>query len=91
MVQGKEPAHFRQLFRGNLVVHAGGKASGFKNRNEGDSYDTDGIALFLIKGTDALNTSAKQVCELADIELLSLNLLTWLLFVVHRLRRRPVL
>ena len=61
VVQGKEPAHFRQLFRGNMVVHAGGKASGFKNRTEGDSYDTDGIALFLVKGSDALNTSAKQV------------------------------
>jgi hypothetical protein len=65
VVQGKEPAHFRQLFRGNMVVHAGGKASGFKNRTEGDSYDTDGIALFLIKGTDAMNTSAKQVEEKA--------------------------
>lgn len=65
VVQGKEPAHFRQLFRGNLVVHAGGKASGFKNRDEGDSYDTDGIALFIVKGSDALNTSAKQVAEVA--------------------------
>ncbi len=61
VVQGKEPAHFRQLFRGNMVVHSGGHASGFKNRTEGDSYDTDGVALFLVKGTSALNTYAKQV------------------------------
>jgi len=25
---------------GNMIVHAGGKASGFKNRAEDDSYDT---------------------------------------------------
>ncbi len=61
MTQGKEPAHFRQLFRGNLVIQFGGKASGFKNRKEGDSYDTDGISLFVIKGSDALNTAAVQV------------------------------
>ena len=44
-----------------MKVHSGGKASGFKNRNDTDSYDTDGIALFIIKGSSALNTSAKQV------------------------------
>lgn len=66
VVQGKEPAHFRQLFRGNMVVHSGGHASGFKNRTEGDSYDTDGIALFLVKGSSALNTYAKQVAEKAS-------------------------
>jgi hypothetical protein len=36
VVQGKEPAHFRQLFKGKMVVHSGGKASGFKNRSEED-------------------------------------------------------
>jgi hypothetical protein len=35
VVQGKEPAHFRALFKGKLVVHQGGIASGFKNRDEG--------------------------------------------------------
>lgn len=28
VVQGKEPAHFRQLFKGTMIIHAGGKASG---------------------------------------------------------------
>jgi hypothetical protein len=43
--QGKEPAHFRGLFKGKMVVHSGGKASGFKNSTEGDSYDEDGVSL----------------------------------------------
>jgi hypothetical protein len=32
---GKEPAHFRGLFKGRNIIHAGGKASGFNNSNEG--------------------------------------------------------
>jgi hypothetical protein len=31
VVQGKEPDHFLSLFKGRMIVHAGGKASGFKN------------------------------------------------------------
>jgi len=69
VVMGKEPNHFLCLFKGRMVVHAGGIASAFKNRNEGDSYDTDGVALYHIKGTSALNTRADQVEEKA----LSLN------------------
>lgn len=30
VVQGKEPAHFRRIFQGRLVVHAGGVRSGFR-------------------------------------------------------------
>jgi hypothetical protein len=66
VVQGKEPAHFRQLFKGRNIVHAGGKASGFKNSTEGDTYDTDGVALFRVKGTSPLNTQAVQVEERAS-------------------------
>jgi hypothetical protein len=65
VVQGKEPAHFRSLFRGRMIVHAGGKASGFKNRADTDSYDSDGIGLFHIKGTNEINTYAVQVSERA--------------------------
>lgn len=32
VVQGKEPNHFFMLFKGRMVVHHGGKASGFKNK-----------------------------------------------------------
>ena len=49
VVQGKEPEHFRQLFAGRMVVHSGGCASGFKNRKDEDSYDTDGVSLFHVK------------------------------------------
>ena len=63
VTQGKEPAHFRQLFQGSMIIHKGGKASGFKNRSEGDSYDTDGVALFHVRGTQPMNTCGIQVEE----------------------------
>jgi len=69
VVQNKEPNHFVTLFKGNLVIHKGGTASGFKNRNEQDSYDTDGVSLYHIRGTGKYDTHAVQVDEFA----LSLN------------------
>ena len=66
VVQGKEPKSFIKLFKGRFVVHQGGKASGFKNRKAEDSYDTDGISLFHIKGNDASDTRAVQVAERAS-------------------------
>jgi len=66
VVQNKEPNHFLQLFKGKMIVHEGGKASGFKNRNDKDSYDTDGVSLFHIKGTTELNTRGIQVPEKAS-------------------------
>ena len=63
--QGKEPAHFRTLFKGKMVIHEGGRASGFSNSTETDTYDTDGVGLFHIKGTTDLNTYAVQVEEKA--------------------------
>lgn len=66
VVMGKEPAHFRQMFKGEMIVHAGGKASAFKNKNDADSYDTDGISLFHVKGNTDLDTYAVQVGETAS-------------------------
>lgn len=66
VTQGKEPSHFRQLFKGKLIIHAGGHASGFKNSNEQNTYDTDGMALFHVKGTNSLNTYGVQVPEIAS-------------------------
>lgn len=66
VIQGKEPAHFRSLFKGRMIVHAGGKASGFTNVDDSDSYDTDGVSLFHVKGTNASNTIASQVDEKAS-------------------------
>ena len=50
VVQNKEPDHFLLVFKGRMIVHAGGKASGFKNRVDKDSYDVDGTRLFHIRG-----------------------------------------
>ena len=36
----KEPNHFYCLFKGKMVIHSGGKASGFKNRADADAYDS---------------------------------------------------
>lgn len=66
VVQGKEPKHMRSLFHGKLVVHSGGGASGFKNSTERDSYDTDGVCLFHVKGTQPDNTYGVQVPETAS-------------------------
>jgi hypothetical protein len=43
------------------MEYEGGKASGFKNVHEADSYETDGNALFRVHGTSPLNTLAIQV------------------------------
>ena len=53
----------RGLFRGRLVIHSGGIASGFNNSTEGDSYDTDGVSLFHVKGTQPENTYGVQVAS----------------------------
>lgn len=39
ITQGKEPAHFLELFKGKTIVHKGGKASSFKNSEEPDRYE----------------------------------------------------
>ena len=65
MTQGKEPAHFRSLFGGRLIIHSGGKASAFRNVGASDSYDADGVALFHVRGSSATNTQAVQVAETA--------------------------
>merc|ERR1719162_803151 len=45
-----------------MVIHSGGKASGFSGSG-GDQYDTDGVSLFHVKGTDKDSTKAAQVDE----------------------------
>jgi hypothetical protein len=66
VVQGKEPATLRALFKGNMIVHTGGLASGFKNKNDVSSKDEDGTALFHVRGTTDLNTCGVQVEEKAS-------------------------
>jgi len=61
VVQGKEPNHFLALFKGKLIIRSGGKASGFKNRNDADSYNTSGTALFSVRGSNQFNTRGVEV------------------------------
>ena len=65
VTQGQEPAHFRSLFKGKMIVHKGGVPSGFANVDEEDTTDQDGTALFQVRGTTPLNASAAQVEECA--------------------------
>ena len=46
VVQGREPRHFIKMFGGKMVVFSGGKASGFKNVHDHDTYDADGTRMF---------------------------------------------
>lgn len=66
VVQGHEPAHFLRMFQGRMVVFLGGKASGFKNVHDHDTYDVDGTRLFQVRGTCELDTRAIQRPEVAD-------------------------
>jgi hypothetical protein len=73
VVMNKEPPHFYKIFSqvpgntgaGGIVVHAGGIGSGFKNVEQADVYDTDGVRLFHVRGTNEWNTRAVQVEERA--------------------------
>lgn len=80
IVMGKEPSHFLSIFKGKFVVHSGGIASGFKNRKDKDSYDTDGVGLYHVKGTTVKNTRAIQVPEKA----ISLNSLDVFVLVIPK-------
>ncbi|XP_071551648.1 gelsolin, cytoplasmic isoform X2 [Panulirus ornatus] len=66
VVQGYEPAHFLRVFKGRMVIFLGGKASGFKNVHDHDTYDVDGTRLFRVRGTCDFDTRAIQMPEKAD-------------------------
>jgi len=61
VVEGKEPNHFLRLFKGKMVIHSGGVASGFKNKNEKDTSAPSEVALYHVRGTNELNTRGVQV------------------------------
>lgn len=63
VVQGFEPRHFLKMFKGKIITFTGGKASGFKNLREHDTYDVDGTRLFRIRGTCAEDVRATQMPE----------------------------
>jgi len=61
VVQGQEPRHFIKMFAGKMVVYTGGKASGFKNVHDHDTYDADGTRLFRVRGTCAQDIRVVQI------------------------------
>ena len=63
---GKEPRHFIKMFAVKMIIYQGGKASGFKNVHDHDTYDVDGTRLFQIRGTCPDDTRATQVDEKAS-------------------------
>jgi len=65
VVEGFEPRHLLKIFKGKLVVFSGGKASGFKNVHDHDTYDVDGTRLFRIRGTCSEDVRATQMPEVA--------------------------
>lgn len=65
VVQGREPRHFIKMFGGKMVVFSGGKASGFKNVRDRDSYDEDGTRFFRVRGLGPEDARAVQVEEVA--------------------------
>lgn len=65
VVQGNEPRHFLKIFKGRMITFTGGKASGFKNVHDHDTYDVDGTRLFRIRGTCAEDVRADQMAEVA--------------------------
>ncbi|PSN34433.1 Gelsolin, partial [Blattella germanica] len=63
VTQGNEPRHFLRIFKGKMIVFLGGKASGFRNLRDHDTYDVDGTRFFQIRGTCADDVRAIQVPE----------------------------
>eukprot|EP00603_Paraphysomonas_imperforata_P002999 CAMPEP_0114417660 /NCGR_PEP_ID=MMETSP0103-20121206/3082_1 /TAXON_ID=37642 ORGANISM="Paraphysomonas imperforata, Strain PA2" /NCGR_SAMPLE_ID=MMETSP0103 /ASSEMBLY_ACC=CAM_ASM_000201 /LENGTH=797 /DNA_ID=CAMNT_0001585967 /DNA_START=115 /DNA_END=2508 /DNA_ORIENTATION=+ len=66
VTQGKEPAFFRELFDGRMVVHTGGVASGWKNKCDTNSFDEDGVGLYRIRGNQPSNVICTQIEEKAS-------------------------
>jgi gelsolin len=48
-----------------MVTFMGGKASGFKNIRDHDTYDVDGTRLFRVRGTSEFDVRAEQMPEVA--------------------------
>lgn len=62
---GHEPRHFLRIFKGKMIILLGGKASGFRNLKDHDTYDEDGTRLFQVRGTTEEDVRAEQVREVA--------------------------
>lgn len=65
VTQGHEPRHFLRIFKGKMIVFLGGKASGFRNLRDHDTYDVDGTRFFQVRGTCADDVRVVQVPEVS--------------------------
>ncbi|GJQ68568.1 hypothetical protein Trydic_g14415 [Trypoxylus dichotomus] len=61
VVQGHEPKHFLHIFKGQLIIFLGGRASGFKNMKDHDTYVQDETRMFKVRGTSAVDVRAVQL------------------------------
>ena len=66
VVEGREPIHFRTLFKGLLVVHRRGKVSGYKEKSANWRSSIQCTALYQVHGSQALATYATQVQVMAS-------------------------
>ena len=64
VVEGKEPLHFRRLFKGKMIIHHGGVPSGFHTvggNTNAEPEDSSKTRLYAIHGATPMSTVAKQV------------------------------
>lgn len=66
VVEGREPIHFRTLFKGLLVIHRRGKISGYKEKSANWRNSIQCTALYQVHGSQALATYATQVPVMAS-------------------------
>ena len=66
VVEGREPIHFRTLFKGLLVIHRRGKVSGYKEKSANWRSSIQCTALYQVHGSQALATYATQVQVMAS-------------------------
>jgi len=62
VVQGKEPPHFLKIFKGELIIYRGGKASGFRGHQE-EVQQSGNPRLFQVRG----NTTGKKALEVEAV------------------------
>lgn len=49
-----------------MIIFAGGRSTGFKNFKEHDTYDSNGVRLFRIRGSNSEDIRAVQMPELSS-------------------------
>jgi hypothetical protein len=66
VIEGREPLHFRTLFKGQMVVHRRGKISGYKEKAANWRSSIQCTALYQVNASTQLATFATQVPVMAS-------------------------